>query len=491
MGIKTGNMNNTGLTRDNLLEVSLLTSLARSAERFTAGERWREGINDLLGDLGRITGVSRVWIFQVLELDAEKITQDYTYEWASAPEYKQLDFPVFRKFTNKLGSGDYRKLVESRMSGEWQKVITSRLSDSFLKTSQTNQNIQSMLTIPIMVDNQLWGVLGFDDCEREYDWSDTEIALLRIASFFIASAILQNRLTVKEKQFGIMQRIVSSGAWEYDVESGHLWSNVNQLSPFLFAEGEVHLSRNDFLKRVHGDDRRDLYEKISSFLAGRENLFTHDLRIRDIAGRYHWVEIISTLGRNSKGFPSKISGIVIDISQRKEKESLLKKAAETDSLTGISNRRMFEHKFHALFESCKNRKSRFSLLIIDIDFFKKVNDTWGHTAGDQVLKHLTILCIKNLRERDVFARVGGEEFALILQDATEETGRTIGERIRKSVESTPTIVAGESISLTISIGCAAYSREDRELTLYSKADQALYRAKSTGRNRVVCHSDSV
>jgi len=443
--METGNIKNTGLTGNNLLEVSLLTSLARSAERFTAGERWREGINGLLEDLGQITGVSRVWIFQILEIDSEQITQDYTYEWAAAPEYIQLGFPVFRKFTNKLGSGDYRKLVESRMSGEWQKVITSRLSDSFLKTSQTNQNIQSMLTIPIMVDNQLWGVLGFDDCEREYDWSDTEIALLRIASFFIASAILQNRLTVKEKQFGIMQRIVSSGAWEYDVESGHLWSSINQFTSFPFAEGQAHLSLHDFLKRVHKDDRRDFYDKITSFLSGGGDLFNHDLRIQDQAGTYHWVEIISSLGRNSKGLPSRMSGIVIDISQRKEQEDLLKKEAETDSLTGILNRRMFDHTLHTLFERSKDRNAMFSLLMFDIDFFKKINDTWGHTTGDQVLKHFTKLCISNLREGDIFARVGGEEFALILHDATEETGRAAGERIRKSVESTPAVYSGPRI----------------------------------------------
>ena len=161
MGLKTGNVNSIGQTERNILEASLLASLARSAEKFTTDKGWREGINDLLADLGRITGVSRVWIFQVLEISSEEITQDYTFEWASAPQYVQLGLPVFKRFTNKLGSSEYRKLVESRMRGEWQKVVTSKLPDSFLKKSQTDQNIKSMLTIPILVEKEFWGCPWF------------------------------------------------------------------------------------------------------------------------------------------------------------------------------------------------------------------------------------------------------------------------------------------------------------------------------------------
>ena len=87
MGLKTGKVNPVGQTDKNIREASLLASLARSAEKFTTDKGWREGINALLADLGKITGVSRVWVFQVLEINSEEITQDYTFEWASAPQY--------------------------------------------------------------------------------------------------------------------------------------------------------------------------------------------------------------------------------------------------------------------------------------------------------------------------------------------------------------------------------------------------------------------
>lgn len=489
MGIKTGSISSIGYTERNLLEASLLSSLARSAEKFTTGRRWREGINDLLADFGKITGVSRVWIFQVLEINSEEITQDYTFEWAAAPEYAQLGLPVFKKFTNKLDSPGYRELIKSRLRGEWQKTITSKLPDSFLKSTLLDQNIKSMLTIPIIVEKQFWGVLGFDDCEREYDWSDTEIALLRIASFFISSAVLQTRLNAREKQFEILQQIVSSGAWEYDVQSGHLWSSVDRFAPFDVSPENMHLSLYTFIKLVHKDDRRELNRHASVFYAGKEEVFTHDLRIQDKHGRYYWVEIIGTLGRDSSGKPAKMSGIIVDIGSRKETEAKLKREAETDSLTGVLNRRMFKQKLLEQIEKSRNRKRTFSLLLFDLDHFKKINDTWGHGAGDEVLKYFTSLCLKKLREEDAFARVGGEEFALIVQDTSEEIGREAGERIRRSVAAIPVFAQSGEIPVTVSIGCAEFDGSENETELYSRADQALYHAKRNGRNRVSCFSE--
>ncbi len=488
MGIKTGKVNPVGQTDKNIREASLLASLARSAEKFTTDKGWREGINALLADLGKITGVSRVWIFQVLEISSEEITQDYTFEWASAPQYVQLGLPVFKRFTNKLGSSEYRKLVESRMRGEWQKVVTSKLPDSFLKESQTDQNIKSMLTIPILVEKEFWGVLGFDDCEREYDWSETEISLLRIASFFIASTVLQTRLSAKEKQFEILRRIVSSGAWEFDVQSGHLWTSAEKFSPYKDSRGNMHLSLYDFLKLVYQEDRRELIKSSSEFFSRGEEIFSHDIRIQDKQRHYYWVQIIGAVGRNSKGRPVKMSGIIVDSDKRKKTEADLKKAAETDSLTGVQNRRVFRHKLLDQIERSRNRKRTFSLLLFDIDHFKEINDTWGHEAGDDVLTHFTDLCLENKREEDSFARIGGDEFALILQDTTEEIGGIAGERICRSVASTPAPIRTDTIPVYVSIGCAEFNGTETADDLLSRADKALYAAKRADGNQTVCYS---
>lgn len=489
MEFKTGNIGAVNPAEKNLFEGPLLASLARSAEKFTGDNEWREGIDDLLADLGRITGVSRVWIFQVLEINSEEITQDYTFEWAAASEYIQLGMPVFKKFTNKLGTGSYRQLIESRIKGEWQKVLTSELSDSWLKKSQVDQGIKSMLTIPIIVEKKLWGVLGFDDCERNYEWSDTEISLLRIAAFFISNSVLQNRLTSREKQFEILQQFVSTGAWQYDIKSRHLWSSARRFYPIDVVSENLHLSLQGLLRLVYKDDRRGLLNNFAVFNSSNKDISHCDLRIRDKNGRYHWVEIIGSLGRDSKGAPSKISGIVLDVEKRKEFEANLKKNAETDALTGALNKRMLEESLQRQIEKSRNRGTAFSLLLFDIDHFKKVNDTYGHIAGDKVLKQFVDLCHKNLREGDVFARVGGEEFSLILLNSSEEASCITGERFRKAIESNP--AESGTIKYTVSIGCAEYNGVEEWEALYSRADRALYQAKANGRNCVYSFSETV
>ncbi len=488
MDIQTGSISEIKSTYANSIDSSLLASLAKSAEILTTKQGWSDGINALLADLGRITKVSRVWIFQILELDSEQITQDYAFEWASEPKYIQLGLPVFKKFTNKLGSGGYRKLVESRSKGEWQKVITSKLPDSWLKTSQVKQNIQSMLTIPIIVENSFWGVLGFDDCEREYDWSEIEINLLRIASFFISSAILQNKLSSREKQFSILQKILSTGAWEYNIQSKHLWSSSGKASPDDDPETERHFSLFEFLMKVHRDDRRILIKAIDIFFKSDKDILSHDLRVMNENGTFQWIEIIGSLVRDSNGNPSKISGILIQADIRKNLEIKLKKEAETDDLTGILNRRIFWKKLKHQINKSKNRNSKFSLLIFDIDHFKHVNDTWGHPAGDKVLKHFTTLCLKELRDGDIFARVGGEEFALLLQNSTEKIALKVGERIRSTVESTPCITGNEEINITVSGVCVTcHDKKINSDSLYKNADESLFEAKNSGRNRIICY----
>lgn len=490
MGIQTGIIEKTYITENNLLEISLLSSLAKSAEIITSKSGWVKGIDSLMADLGRITNVSRVWIFQVLELDSEQIIQDYAFEWAVDPKYIQLGMPVFKEFSHKLDDQGYRKLIESRKKGEWQKVITNKLEDSWLKSSLAKQDIKSMLTIPIIVEEVFWGVLGFDDCKREYDWPETEITLLRIASFFISSAVLQNRLSSREKQFNILQQITSSGIWEYDIKTEHLWASTGSTSGSDDLLANKHLSLLHFLKIVHKDDRQNLIETVASFFKIKKEILTHDLRIQNKKGNYQWIEIIGSLGRDSEGKPSKFSGIIIQVDARKKIEIQLKKEAETDHLTGVLNRRIFWKKLEKQIEKSRNRNNIFSLIVFDIDFFKKVNDTWGHSAGDNVLKHFTSLCLRELREGDYFARIGGEEFALILQDSTECIARKVGERILAAVESIPCVTKENKISITTSAGCISYidNKLDSQ-AFYKKADEALYMAKECGRNRIICFSN--
>lgn len=176
------------------------------------------------------------------------------------------------------------------------------------------------------------------------------------------------------------------------------------------------------------------------------------------------------------------------INKSNEMLFLLERKATTDHLTNLSNRRQFEKSLELELERAREYKQKLSLLVIDIDRFKKVNDTFGHTSGDAVLKQLGQLLIEHSRSADIVSRNGGEEFAILLLDCGHHQALAIAESIRQSVEKYHfALPDGNTIRLTISIGVAVFpdhcdDRDDNDF--FEQADRALYEAKNTGRNRV-------
>ena len=160
--------------------------------------------------------------------------------------------------------------------------------------------------------------------------------------------------------------------------------------------------------------------------------------------------------------------------------------AITDGLTGVYTRRYFTERFDEEIRRSSLRKSCLAFLMIDADYFKMVNDQYGHSTGDQVLKEISNIIQENVREIDIVGRFGGEEFCVVLPDTDTEGARVVAERIRKSAEGCSIKAYDNSVRVTLSIGIAIYPSDGKLLEeMMDKADWALYRAKSQGRNCVV------
>jgi diguanylate cyclase (GGDEF)-like protein len=172
----------------------------------------------------------------------------------------------------------------------------------------------------------------------------------------------------------------------------------------------------------------------------------------------------------------------------KENFAKVSDMANRDGLTGLYNARFFQEALARELERVKRTTRPFSLLIFDGDRFKRVNDTYGHPVGDQILQHLSRVARSVLRGYDVLARYGGEEFIAMLPDATGSQALLLAERLRKMIEQRPFITDdGQSIRVTISVGVAQAKAPYEKKDIISHADQALYRAKDSGRNRVVSY----
>jgi diguanylate cyclase (GGDEF)-like protein len=178
--------------------------------------------------------------------------------------------------------------------------------------------------------------------------------------------------------------------------------------------------------------------------------------------------------------------LVQDVTEIAAYEEKLIDMNTKDGLTGIYNRRFFERKLAEEFERYKRYDTPFSLVIQDIDFFKKVNDQYGHPCGDHILKAFTGLITTRIRETDILARYGGEEFCCLLPETEVDSALKLAENIRRLVEEEVFVFQGEEVRITLSQGVAtvmkAFSSAE---SVIKAADTALYQAKRNGRNRVV------
>jgi diguanylate cyclase (GGDEF)-like protein len=195
---------------------------------------------------------------------------------------------------------------------------------------------------------------------------------------------------------------------------------------------------------------------------------------------------------NSKRQVIGASKIARDISERKILEGELQRQARVDYLTDVCNRRYFMEQAEQEFSRTARYGNNLSLLMIDIDSFKQINDSYGHKAGDTVLKKLVEISLRILREVDTIGRIGGEKFAILLRETQQGGAMEVAERLRESFADEQINLEGqkEPIHFTVSMGLATLNMADKSIdSLLSCADKALYGAKRTGRNKVCIAGD--
>jgi diguanylate cyclase (GGDEF)-like protein len=470
----------------------LLASLADCAAALNGGGDWPSAMRAALASVGRATGVSRVWIFQLIHRADDHVIQDHIFEYAPDRKWAQLERNRFRLFKSTFACPEYRALVSGRIRGAPSATQTRTMPPSALRDDQLSQNIKAMLTAPIMVGGDWWGTLGLDDCEREILWSEDDIAFLQTVAGLIAGSIHRERQGTLARQFAVMERSTGGGMWEMDLTSHRLWCSDSLFTMLGYPPPYAQMNARLLARHLDLEDRRKAMGAVRACLRGERPGFRMDAHARRQDGTPLWLELITdvTALAAGGGVPLRLAGLVLEVGERKARELDLKRAALTDSLTGLANRRAFEQ---AMTQTLAATPDRGVLLMLDIDHFKRVNDRLGHDAGDAVLRAIGRLLRAAARDGDVVARLGGEEFGVFLNREDREAQR-MAERLRRAVEDMTLILADLSgrampTQVTLSIGAARArtgEQSDNPLAdLMKRADRALYRAKETGRNRVL------
>lgn len=268
------------------------------------------------------------------------------------------------------------------------------------------------------------------------------------------------------------------------------FSRANAALCRLLGYAENELMEMRFQQLTHPDDLEKDLALLGEVVAGGRQSYQMEKRYIRKGGEVIWALLSVATVRDHDGGLRYFISQILDISERRRMVEKLRDQANLDYLTGLYNRRYFiERGTQELTRAARHSKP-LSLMMMDIDEFKKINDTRGHRTGDLVLRHLSRVLGETLRSIDFCGRLGGEEFAVLLPETDAQAAGEIAERLRAAIAGSAVVPEdGPPIRYTVSIGVTTLARDSNIDTLLGQADQALYKAKRSGRNRVCAASE--
>ena len=447
----------------------------------------------------------------IRNLDMQELTQELKVLLGQYIKLKNLNIYVYDNITNTLRDCvNSWCVIENQPNlykafdelNEFDFVINSKAYKLPQVISDIKLKIESLF-IPIIKDEKIFGLL---ELTFEAD-TMTDMEFLYLIKIFAShiSLKLQNIVLNEQSKINVefhdsMKNIAKIIETQYELNYivpiiGEMLDRfIKDHLIYVFLKNEN--SFNLVWPKACKDER--IYEVLNQLTPQTEYILTNNDKIGafplisedgELSG---CIIARSTLDRLSQRDISYLEQLTrqsaITISRANAYSKILQYAT-IDALTNLNNRRQFELRLSQEIATTKRQNNPLCAMMIDIDFFKKVNDTYGHASGDAVLRGVGALIKAALRESDIPSRFGGEEFAILLQYTHIDEACIVGERLRKAVESSPISINVDgvdvkSIKVTISMGLAEFNRQETGEELFERADKALYQAKESGRNKV-------
>ncbi len=292
----------------------------------------------------------------------------------------------------------------------------------------------------------------------------------------------EEALRESEERYALAAQGANDGLWDWDLRSNAIYYSCRWKSMLGYAKDEIGNMPEEWLSRVHADDRPEMEARIAAHISGRISHFEHEFRIMHKDGSCRWMLTRGLAVRNDSGQAYRMAGSQTDITANKTATEQLVYNAFHDALTDLPNRSLFMDRLqHVISTAARRSDPLYAVLFIDMDRFKTVNDSLGHLVGDKLLVAVGHKLTECIRLGDTVSRLGGDEFSVLLEHIGDlQDAVDVADRIHQAL-STPFMIEGHEIYAAVSIGIAVGSEfYDRAEQVLRDADIAMYEAKKRG-----------
>ena len=450
----------------------------------------------------------------------ENIDEDLKLVFSDYYDISEINILYFDKQINKLkivvkdfelAEDYYSEEKLKNLNNIYEKLLTSNyvLNDDISLPEDvfdTENVIVKTLSIPLKYESETIGILRFK-FKNKVDLKEEDLKFFEIFSYNLSlkvqNIVLSKQLEINSSFYQSMKDIAKIIETQYDFQ--YIIPLIGEMIDKFLMNHLIYI----FVKK---DDKytlfwpgacwnKKVYELISELDEKKDIIISEDKKTgvfpliseENITGCIVAHSTIDKLTNDEINYISELTKQSSITIERANVYSEILKNATMDALTGLNNRRQFEVRLKEEYSSANRQNTPLCAIMIDIDFFKKFNDTYGHAIGDTVLRTTANVIKEQLREYDIPSRYGGEEFCILLPQTNIDEAKIVAERLRTSVENKKIEIQTNKneqikhISVTISVGLAQLDIKDMADDLYMKADRALYEAKEQGRNRVVVY----
>ena len=450
----------------------------------------------------------------------ENLDEDLKLVFSDYYDISEINILYFDKQINKLkivvkdfelAEDYYSEEKLKNLNNIYEKLLTSNyvLNDDISLPEDvfdTENVIVKTLSIPLKYESETIGILRFK-FKNKVDLKEEDLKFFEIFSYNLSlkvqNIVLSKQLEINSSFYKSMKDIAKIIETQYDFQ--YIIPLIGEMIDKFVMNHLIYI----FVKK---DDKytlfwpgacwnKKVYELISELDEKKDIIISEDKKTgvfpliseENITGCIVAHSTIDKLTNDEINYISELTKQSSITIERANVYSEILKNATMDALTGLNNRRQFEVRLKEEYSSANRQNTPLCAIMIDIDFFKKFNDTYGHAIGDTVLRTTANVIKEQLREYDIPSRYGGEEFCILLPQTNIDEAKIVAERLRTSVENKKIEIKTNKneqikhISVTISVGLAQLDIKDMADDLYMKADRALYEAKEQGRNRVVVY----